>query len=111
MRWPRRDADARVAGPASSDPATSYYAASAILAALYEARTSGKGRLIEVNMLEATIALNLEPLAFYFDHREPPPLFHRGAASQAYNLVCKDGKSAGMHMSSLAKFCPPSSPP
>ena len=100
----RRDDDPRVAGPAISDPATSYYAASAILAALYEARTSGKGRLIEVNMLEATIALNLEPLAFYFDQREPPPLFHRGGASQAYNLVCKDGKCVGVHMSSLDKF-------
>jgi len=59
----RRDDDPRVAGPAISDPATSYYAASAVLAALYERANSGRGRLVEVNMLEATIALNLEPLA------------------------------------------------
>ena len=100
----RRDDDPRVAGPAISDPATSYYAASAVLAALYERNTSGEGRLVEVNMLEATIALNLEPLAYYFDHGEPASLYQRGGASQAYNLVCKDGKCVGVHMSSPDKF-------
>ena len=55
-------------------------------------------------MLEATIALNLEPLAYYFDRREPQPLYQRGGASQAYNLVCKDGKCLALHMSSPDKF-------
>jgi crotonobetainyl-CoA:carnitine CoA-transferase CaiB-like acyl-CoA transferase len=100
----RRDDDPRVAGPAISDPATSYYAATAVLAALYERNRSGKGRLVEVNMLEATIALNLEPLAYYFDQGEPAGLFQRGGASQAYNLVCKDGRCIGVHMSSPDKF-------
>ena len=100
----RRDDDPRVVGPAISDPATSYYAASAVLAALYERRQSGKGRLVEVNMLEATIALNLEPLTYYFTEGVPAPLYQRGGASQAYNLVCKDGKCLGLHMSSPDKF-------
>jgi crotonobetainyl-CoA:carnitine CoA-transferase CaiB-like acyl-CoA transferase len=100
----RRDDDPRVAGPAISDPATSYYAASAVLAALFERSSSGIGRLVEVNMLEATIALNLEPLAFYFDRGEPASLYQRGGASQAYNLVCKDGKCVALHMSSPDKF-------
>jgi crotonobetainyl-CoA:carnitine CoA-transferase CaiB-like acyl-CoA transferase len=100
----RRDDDPRVAGPAISDPATSYYAASAVLAALFERTSSGKGRLIEINMLEATIALNLEPLAYYFDRGEPASLYQRGGASQAYNLVCKDGKCVALHMSSPDKF-------
>lgn len=100
----RRDDDPRVVGPAISDPATSYYAASAVLAALFERNSSGKGRLVEVNMLESTIALNLEPLAYYFDKGEPAPLYQRGGASQAYNLVCKDGKCVALHMSSPDKF-------
>ena len=100
----RRDDDPRVAGPAISDPATSYYAATAILAALHERNSSGKGRLVEVNMLEATIALNLEPLAYYFDQGEPAGLYQRGGASQAYNLVCKVGKCVALHMSSPDKF-------
>jgi crotonobetainyl-CoA:carnitine CoA-transferase CaiB-like acyl-CoA transferase len=100
----RRDADPRVVGPAISDPATSYYAASAVLAALFEREKSHKGRLVEVNMLEATIALNLEPLTYYFTEGEPAALYQRGGASQAYNLVCKDGKCLGLHMSSPDKF-------
>ena len=100
----RRDNDPRVAGPAISDPATAYYAASGILAALYERSISGRGRLVEVNMLEATIALNLEPLAYYFDQGEPAPFYQRGGNSQAYNLVCKDGKCIGVHLSSPDKF-------
>jgi crotonobetainyl-CoA:carnitine CoA-transferase CaiB-like acyl-CoA transferase len=100
----RRNDDPRVVGPAISDPATSYYAASAVLAALFERHSSGKGRLVEINMLEATIALNLEPLAYYFDRGEPQPLYQRGGASQAYNLVCRDGKCLALHMSSPDKF-------
>ena len=100
----RRDDDPRVVGPAISDPATSYYAASGVLAALYERQQSGQGRLVEVNMLEATIALNLEPLTYYFTEGVPAPLYQRGGASQAYNLVCKDGKCLGLHMSSPDKF-------
>jgi len=100
----RRDDDPRVVGPAISDPATSYYAASAVLAALFERERSGKGRLVEVNMLEATIALNLEPLTYYFTEGEPAALYQRGGASQAYNLVCKDGRCLGLHMSSPDKF-------
>jgi crotonobetainyl-CoA:carnitine CoA-transferase CaiB-like acyl-CoA transferase len=100
----RRDDDPRVVGPAISDPATSYYAVSAVLAALYERQHSGKGRLVEVNMLEATIALNLEPLTYYFTEGVPAPLYQRGGASQAYNLVCGDGKCLGLHMSSPDKF-------
>jgi crotonobetainyl-CoA:carnitine CoA-transferase CaiB-like acyl-CoA transferase len=100
----RRDDDPRVAGPAISDPATSYYAASAILAALFERKASDKGRLIEVNMLEATLALNLEPLTYYLAEGKPAPFWLRGGASQAYNLVCKDGKCLALHMSSPDKF-------
>lgn len=55
-------------------------------------------------MLEATIALNLEPLAYYFDQGEPAGLYQRGGASQAYNLVCKDGRCVALHMSSPDKF-------
>jgi len=59
---------------------------------------------VEVNMLEATIALNLEPLTYYFTEGEAAALYQRGGASQAYNLVCKDGKCLGLHMSSPDKF-------
>ena len=100
----RASDEARVIGPAISDPATSYYAAMGILSALYEREKSGRGHKVEVNMLEATIALGLEPLAYHLEMGEPAPLYARGANSQAYNLTCKDGRRIGLHMSSPDKF-------
>ena len=100
----RASDEPRVIGPAISDPATSYYAAIGIVSALYEREKTGRGHKVEVNMLEATIALNLEPLAYHLQMGEPAPLYARGANSQAYNLVCKDGKRIGLHMSSPDKF-------
>jgi crotonobetainyl-CoA:carnitine CoA-transferase CaiB-like acyl-CoA transferase len=96
--------ESRVAGPAIADRITSYYAAIGILAALHDRDRSGKGRLIEVNMLEANIALCIEPLVQYFDSGQPVPLYLRGAFSQAYTLTCKDGMRIGLHMSSPDKF-------
>jgi crotonobetainyl-CoA:carnitine CoA-transferase CaiB-like acyl-CoA transferase len=100
----RTSDEPRVSGPAISDPVTSYYAAIGVVAALYERERSGHGRRIEVNMLEATIALAMEPVAYHLTLGRPAPLYDRGANSQAYNLVCKDGKRIGLHMSSPDKF-------
>jgi len=100
----RRGDDPRVVGPAIADPATSYYAALGILGALVERASSGQGHLVEVNMLEATIALGIEPIINYFATGEPVPVYQRAAMSQAYNLSCKDGKRIGLHMSSPDKF-------
>src|SRR5712691_5307749 len=96
--------DPRVVGPAISDPATAYYAALGILAALHDRSRSGRGHKVEVSMLEATIALGLEPLAYYLTKSTPPPLYQRGASSQAYCLTCQDGRRSGLHLSSPDKF-------
>ena len=100
----RRGDDPRVVGPAIADPATSHYAALGILGALHERARSGQGHLVEVNMLEASIALGAEPITSYFASGEPVPVYQRAAMSQAYNLTCKDGKRIGLHMSSPDKF-------
>jgi crotonobetainyl-CoA:carnitine CoA-transferase CaiB-like acyl-CoA transferase len=100
----RRGDDPRVAGPAIADPVTSYYAAIGVLSALVERNRTGKGRLVEVNMLEAMVGLAIEPITSFFSLREPMPVFERAATSQAYNLTCKDGKRIGLHASMLDKF-------
>jgi len=100
----RRGDDPRVAGPAIADPVTSYYAAIGVLSALVERNRTGKGRLVEVNMLEAMVGLAIEPITSFFSLREPIPVFERAATSQAYNLTCKDGKRIGLHASMLDKF-------
>jgi crotonobetainyl-CoA:carnitine CoA-transferase CaiB-like acyl-CoA transferase len=96
--------DARVAGPAISDAATGIFAAIGIMGALLERTRTGVGRKVEVNMIEATLALAVEPLAHYFATGTEQPFYLRGAYSQAYILTCKDGKRIALQMSSREKF-------
>jgi crotonobetainyl-CoA:carnitine CoA-transferase CaiB-like acyl-CoA transferase len=96
--------DARVAGPAISDAATGIFACLGIVSALLERTKTGVGRKVEVSMLEATLALAIEPLAHYFVTGEEQPFYLRGAMSQAYILTCKDGKRIALQMSSPDKF-------
>jgi crotonobetainyl-CoA:carnitine CoA-transferase CaiB-like acyl-CoA transferase len=96
--------DARVAGPAISDAATGIFACIGILGALLERVSSGVGRKVEVNMIEATLALAIEPLAHYFATGADQPFYLRGAYSRAYVLTCQDGKRIALQMSSREKF-------
>ncbi|MCC6776001.1 MAG: CoA transferase [Hyphomicrobiales bacterium] len=96
--------DPRVAGPAISDAATGVFACLGIVAALLERTRTGVGRKVEVNMMEATLALAIEPLAHYFVTGEEQPFYLRGAMSQAYILTCGDGARIALQMSSLDKF-------
>ena len=96
--------DARVAGPAISDAATGIFACLGIVSALLERTKTGLGRKVEVSMLEATLALAVEPLAHYFVTGDEQPFYLRGAMSQAYILTCKDGKRIALQMSSPDKF-------
>jgi crotonobetainyl-CoA:carnitine CoA-transferase CaiB-like acyl-CoA transferase len=96
--------DPRVAGPAISDAATGVFACLGIVSALLERTRTRVGRKVEVNMLEATLALAIEPLAHYFVAGEDQPFYLRGAMSQAYILTCRDGKRIALQMSSPDKF-------
>jgi crotonobetainyl-CoA:carnitine CoA-transferase CaiB-like acyl-CoA transferase len=100
----RREGEARALGPAIADPVTGYYATIGILGALHERSRSGRGHLVEVNMLEATIALGTEAISNYLASGKSVPLYLRGANSQAYNLTCKDGRRIGIHLSTPDKF-------
>jgi len=96
--------DPRIAGPAVTDAYTGLFASYGILGALYERERSGRGRLVEVNMLEATLAFATEPLAHYFTHGENPQPYSRAAVSQTFVFRCADDKRIGVHMSSPEKF-------
>jgi crotonobetainyl-CoA:carnitine CoA-transferase CaiB-like acyl-CoA transferase len=96
--------DARVAGPAISDAATGIFACLGIVSALLERTRTGIGRKVEVSMLEATLALAVEPLAHYFVTGAEQPFYLRGAMSQAYILTCQDGHRIALQMSSPDKF-------
>ena len=96
--------DARVPGPAVSDAFTGLFGCMGILGALVERERTGRGRKVEVSMLEATIAIATEPLGQLFASKEPLAFFSRASASQSYIVTCKDGKRIGLHMSSPDKF-------
>lgn len=96
--------DPRVAGPAISDAATGIFGCLGMLAALLDREATGFGRKVEVSMIEATLALAIEPLAHYFATGKDQDFFFRSAMSQAYILTCRDGHRIALQMSSVEKF-------
>lgn len=96
--------DARVAGPAVSDALTGLFAALGILGALLEREKTGRGRKVEVSMLEATLAFATEPLGKLFASAKPVGFYARAAASQSFIVTCQDGRRIALHLSSPDKF-------
>jgi crotonobetainyl-CoA:carnitine CoA-transferase CaiB-like acyl-CoA transferase len=94
----------RLLGPAMADAQTGIYAALGITGALVERGRTGKGKLIEISMLEAMMHFAVEPFTGYFALGEVPNALDRPRLAQAYILTCKDGRHMGVHMSSLDKF-------
>lgn len=91
-------------GPTIPDNATGMYACYGILGALYERERTGKGRRIEVNMLEAAISFIPDPFANHTQmaiHNDP---LTRVASSHSFAFRCADGKLLAVHLSSQAKF-------
>jgi len=94
----------RVIGPAIADAVTGQYAAMACLAALLERAKSGKGRRIDISMLEAMAHFNLDSFTHYYSVDEVMGPLSRPVVSQSYTFECSDGKWVAIHMSSPPKF-------
>ncbi|MCG3776663.1 MAG: Formyl-CoA:oxalate CoA-transferase [Nitrospira sp.] len=94
----------QVTGPAIADNVTGIYGAFGVVAALYDRHRTGCGKKIDVNMLEAGIALIRDPMAYFTQRNEDVGPFSRVAASQAFAFRCADGKSAVVHLSFQDKF-------
>jgi crotonobetainyl-CoA:carnitine CoA-transferase CaiB-like acyl-CoA transferase len=94
----------RVVGPAIADAVTGMYAAFGILGALHEREKKGKGRRVDVSMLEAMCHFNLDDFTHYFSQNEIMGPYSRPSVSQSYVFECSDGKWIAMHMSSPEKF-------
>lgn len=94
----------RVIGPALADAVTGQYAALGIMAALIERGAEGKGRLIDISMLEAMSHFNLDSFTHYYSVGEIMGPLSRPSVSQSYTFECKDGKWVAIHMSSPTKF-------
>ncbi len=94
----------RVVGPAIADAVTGMYAAFGILGALHEREKTGRGRRIDVSMLEAMCHFNLDDFTHYFSQNEIMGPYSRPSVSQSYVFECADGKWIALHMSSPEKF-------
>ncbi|SMX44549.1 CaiB/BaiF CoA transferase family protein [Maliponia aquimaris] len=96
--------DPRVIGPAIADAVTGQYAAMGILAALLERAQTGKGRRLDISMLEAMCHFNLDSFTHYYSAGEVMGPLSRPVVSQSYTFECADGKWVAIHLSSPAKF-------
>ena len=94
----------RVIGPAIADAVTGQYAAMGILAALLERAKTGKGRRLDISMLEAMCHFNLDSFTHYYSVGEVMGPLSRPVVSQSYTFRCADGKWVAIHMSSPTKF-------
>jgi crotonobetainyl-CoA:carnitine CoA-transferase CaiB-like acyl-CoA transferase len=94
----------RFIGPALADAITGIYASLGISAALVERGRTGKGKRIDISMIEAMMHFAVEPYMGYFALGEEPSGVDRPRLAQAYIVRCKDGKLFAFHLSSLDKF-------
>jgi len=94
----------RFLGPALADAITGIYAAFGVLGALLERAGSGRGKLVEVSMLEAMAHFAVEPFAAFFALGAVPKSADRPRLAQAYILRTADHRLIAIHLSSLEKF-------
>jgi crotonobetainyl-CoA:carnitine CoA-transferase CaiB-like acyl-CoA transferase len=94
----------RVVGPAIADAVTGFYAAYGTLGALFERHATGRGRLVEVSMLEAMCHFNLDDFTHYFSAGQVMDAYSRPTVSQSYVFETAGGKWLALHMSSPTKF-------
>ena len=94
----------RFLGPALADAITGIYASYGVLGALFDRSRTGKGRMVEVSMLEAMAHFAVEPFTAYFALGTVPKSADRPRLAQAHILRTKDGGLIAIHLSSLEKF-------
>lgn len=91
-------------GPTIVDNVSGMYCCYGILAALYERTQSGKGRRVEVNMLESAIAFIPDPFANWHQLGLKQGPYSRIESSQSFAFACADQKLVAVHLSSFTKF-------
>jgi crotonobetainyl-CoA:carnitine CoA-transferase CaiB-like acyl-CoA transferase len=91
-------------GPTIPDNATGMFACYGILGALYERERTGRGRRVEVNMLEAAISFIPDPFANYTQMGIKNNPLTRVASSHSFACRCADGRLIAIQLSSQPKF-------
>jgi crotonobetainyl-CoA:carnitine CoA-transferase CaiB-like acyl-CoA transferase len=96
--------DPKLVGVTISDNVTGMYAANGILGALYERERTGRGRRIEVNMLESAMGFTPDAFAYHTQNNVKYGPSSRIASSQCFAFACADKKLLAIHLSVQSKF-------
>jgi crotonobetainyl-CoA:carnitine CoA-transferase CaiB-like acyl-CoA transferase len=94
----------QIVGPAISDAVTGLHGIYGILGALYERGRTGRGRRVDVTMIEAMISFLRQPVESYLETGKTPEVLERPAYSTTFAFQCADGKPVAMHLSAPEKF-------
>ena len=102
--WRSNRDDPKLVGVTISDNVTGMYAVNEIVSALYESGRTGRGRRIEVNMLECAIGFTPDAFAHYTQTKVQYGPSSRVASSQCFAFACADQKLIAIHLSLQSKF-------
>lgn len=94
----------QASGPTIPDNVTGMFACYGVLGALFERERTGRGRRVEVNMLEAAIAFIPDPFANFTQMAIKNDPLTRVASSHSFAFRCADGKLIAIQLSSQPKF-------
>jgi crotonobetainyl-CoA:carnitine CoA-transferase CaiB-like acyl-CoA transferase len=91
-------------GPTIPDNVTGMFACYGVLGALFDRERTGRGRHVEVNMLEAAIAFIPDPFANFTQMGIKNNPLTRVANSHSFAFRCADDKLIAIQLSSQPKF-------
>ncbi len=94
----------QVRGPTISDQLAGMYACYGILGALMGRGKTGKGRRVDVNMVEASMSFMPDFFASFMQDSTLMGSSTRSAYSHSFAFPCADGRLIGLQLSSPAKF-------
>jgi crotonobetainyl-CoA:carnitine CoA-transferase CaiB-like acyl-CoA transferase len=96
--------DPKLVGVTISDNVSGMYAVNGIVSTLYERERTGRGRRIEVNMLECSIGFAPDAFAYYTQANVQYGPSSRVASSQCFAFACADKKLLAIHLSVQKRF-------
>jgi crotonobetainyl-CoA:carnitine CoA-transferase CaiB-like acyl-CoA transferase len=91
-------------GPSLTDSVTGMYACYGVMGALFERQRTGRGRRVEVNMLEASMAFAQDSFTNYTRGGDIGGPFSRVTRSQSFACRCADGLLIALQLSNQDKF-------
>ena len=94
----------KISGPNFANSVSSLYAISGVMAALFERERTGRGRRVDVPMVDTMIGFLTNPIGQYFASNTTPDPYQRPSHSQCFVFRCADGSMISIHMSAPQKF-------